>query len=185
MNTLPWEIRFEASSTLLQKIGRLRVEAWQTAVSQAANMETWLDEADQGARHWVVFEGGEPVGAARLTIHERLADLPDGESYEGMFPQEPVGPIASLNRLVVHPSARGRGISKVLDLVRLQAAEEMGCQSAILATASGPGRVQQLQGWGFQLVGEGPRFQKPPLCHLPPPAILICPLPRAAAPGSN
>jgi len=166
---------------LLRQIGRLRVEAWETETARAAEMPTWLDEFDQTARHWVVFREGTPIAAARLSVHQSLTEVPDAESYAGVFAEPPEPPIASLNRLVVHPSARGAGLSKQLDLVRLDAAESLGCCSVILSTASGPRRVSQLIGWGFELVGEGPRFHKPPLCHLPPPAVMLCRLPRIHA----
>jgi GNAT superfamily N-acetyltransferase len=166
---------------LLERSGRLRVEAWKTETSQASEMTVWLDEFDRSAQHWGVFDNGELLASARLTIQPSLADVPDAESYQGVFHALPESPIGSLNRLVVHPSARGRGLSKRLDLARLAAAENAGCRSAILATASGPHRLSQLMGWGFKLIGFGPRFQKPPLCYLPPPVVLLCPLPRFAS----
>jgi GNAT superfamily N-acetyltransferase len=169
---------------LLRQIGRLRVEAWQTETSRATEMPTWLDDSDRAARHWVVFRGGAPVAAARMSAHTSLDDVPDAESYTGVFSQPPPDPIASLNRLVVHPSARGLGLSKRLDLMRLDAAEKIGCRSVVLSTASGPRRVEQLIGWGFELIGYGPRFRKPPLCYLLPPAVLLCRLPRVRA-GSD
>ena len=163
---------------LLGRIGRLRVEAWETETSRASDMKSWLDEFDRTARHWIVFCKGVPVAAARLSVHDNLEEVPDAESYAGGFDEPPEGPIASLNRLVVHPSARRAGLSKRLDLVRLAAAEEIGCRSAIVSTSSGPRRVKQLSAWGFALAGYGPRFRKPPLCYLPPPAVLLCRLPR-------
>ena len=97
--------------TLLREIGRLRVAAWETETSRAAEMDIWLDEFDRSARHWVVFCEGMPVAAARLSVHASLAEVPDAESYADVFTQPPPAPIASLNRLVVHPSARGAGLS--------------------------------------------------------------------------
>jgi len=166
---------------LLCQIGRLRVEAWQTEVARAGEMPTWLDDCDQTAHHWVVFREDIPIAAARLSIHRSLAEVPDAESYVGLFADLPVAPIASLNRLVVHPSARGAGLSKQLDLVRLAAAERVGCRSVIVSTASGPRRVGQLMALGFAVVGIGPRFLRPPLCHMPPPVVLLCRLPRVRA----
>jgi GNAT superfamily N-acetyltransferase len=174
------ELREFASidENLLGQIGRLRIEAWQTETANAADMETWVDEFDRAARHWVVFQNARPVAAARLSIHASLETVPDAESYAGVFAEPPPGPIASLNRLVVHPATRGCGLSKKLDLIRLEAAEKSGCRSAILSTASGPRRIAQLLGCGFVLIGYGPRFRKPPLCHLPPPAVLLHRLPH-------
>ncbi len=163
---------------LLEQIGRLRVWAWATVIERATELESWVDAFDLEARHWVVYQGSDLVAAARMTIHQSLDDVPDAESYSGMFQEPPPAPIASLNRLVVHPSARRLGLSKALDVARLETAERLGCRSALLSTASGPNRVRQVQGWGFERVGYGPRFANPPLCHLPPPAVLVCRLPR-------
>ena len=166
---------------LLEKIGALRVEAWKSEAPSAAEMGTWVDAFDETARHWAVFDHGVLLASARLTTHGSLAEVPDAEAYLGMFREPPAAPVASLNRLVVHPSARGQGLSKRLDLVRLEAAENLGCQSVILSTASGTYRVRQLIGWGFELIGTGAPFQKPPLCDLPPPAVLLCRRPRLRA----
>ena len=166
---------------LLEKIGALRVEAWKAEAPSAAGMGTWLDEFDRSARHWAVFDHGILLASARLTTHGSLAEVPDAESYPGVFREPPAAPIGSLNRLVVHPSARGQGLSKRLDLIRLEAAENLGCRSVILSTASGSHRVRQLIGWGFEWIGHGAPFQKPPLCDLPPPVVLLCRLPRLRA----
>lgn len=168
---------------LLAKVGRLRVEAWETETARAAEQAVWVDEFDRVARHWVVFRDGVPVAAARLSLHDRLAEVPDSESYAGVFSVPPEAPIASLNRLVVHPSARGSGLSRRLDLMRLDAAERLGARVAILSTASGPRRVAQLVGLGFSCLGHGPKFEKPPLCYMPAPAVLLCRLPRVNASG--
>jgi predicted GNAT family N-acyltransferase len=169
----------EIDPDLLQQIGRLRVQAWETETKKAAEMVSWVDQFDRVARHWVVFDNNQPVAAARLSIHQSLSEVPDAESYAGVFEEPPPAAIASFNRLVVHPSARGAGLSKKLDRIRLVAANEAGCRSALLSTVSGPSRIRQLCGLGFELIGYGPRFQTPPLCYLPAPAVLLCTLPRA------
>lgn len=168
-------------SELLSAVGVLRVQAWEASMEQSTGMTEWLDRFDATARHWVALEQGRPIAAARMSVHETLEELPDAESYAGLFPESLPGPIASLNRLVVHPEARRQGWSRHLDLVRLAAAEKLGCRYAILGTASGPHRVSQLVGWGFALVGYGPRFRNPPLSLLPSPAVLVCQLPRSHA----
>lgn len=172
---------FNLDADLLAKVGRLRIEAWETETARAAEQAAWVDEFDRVAWHWVVFQNGSPVAAARLTLHCKVADAPDSESYAGVFCAPPETPIASLNRLVVHPSARGSGLSLRLDLIRLTAAEKLGARVAILSTASGPRRVAQLVSLGFVFLGHGPKFKTPPLCYLPPPAVLLCQLPRLHA----
>lgn len=163
---------------LLAKVGRLRIEAWATETARAAEQSVWIDEFDRVARHWVVCRDGLPVAAARLSLHQELAAVPDSESYAGVL-SSPLGtPIASLNRLVVHPSARGSGLGRRLDLIRLKAAEQLGARVAILSTSSGQRRTEALVGVGFFFLGYGPRFKTPPLCHMPAPAVFFCPLPR-------
>ncbi|RFC41737.1 MAG: hypothetical protein DVB28_002213 [Verrucomicrobia bacterium] len=174
---------FSLDADLLAKVGRLRVEAWETETARAAERSVWVDEFERVAWHWVVFRDGLPVAAARLSLHDALTEVPDSESYAGVFSTPPETPIASLNRLVVHPSARGNGLSRQLDLVRIEAAERLGARVAILSTASGQRRVAQLVDLGFVFVGYGPTFKNPPLCHLPAPAVLLCQLPRVNAGG--
>ncbi len=168
---------------MIEQIGRLRVRSWATEVPQAAAMTTWLDEFDRVGRHWAFLWNGEPVAAARLTVHKSIDEIADAENYTGMFPSSPRLPIASFNRLVVEPTVRGRGLCEKLDRIRLEAAESMGCRCAIGATPSGERRVRHMQKLGFRIVGIGCPDSSPPLCYLPPPVVLICDLPRRRNPA--
>ena len=56
---------------MIERIGELRVRAWGTAVPQANEMTTWLDELDRAARHWAFLRDGLPVAAARLSALAR------------------------------------------------------------------------------------------------------------------
>jgi hypothetical protein len=47
--------------------------------------ECWLDEFELSARDGVIFNDAEPVVAARMSVHQRLDDVPDAEIYEGVF----------------------------------------------------------------------------------------------------
>ena len=170
---------------LLAKVGRLRIEAWETETARAAEQAVWVDEFDREAWHWVVCRDGLPVAAARLSLHRKLAEVPDSESYAGVFSSPPQPPIASLNRLVVHPSARGSGLGRRLDLIRLEAAERLGAKVAILSTSSGQRRMEALAGLGFDFLGYGPSFKSRPLCYLPAPAVFCCQLPRVDTIGPS
>jgi SAM-dependent methyltransferase/GNAT superfamily N-acetyltransferase len=168
--------------TLLEKIGRLRVLAWSTVMPDAASKtDCWLDEFELVVRHWCIFHDGEPVAAARLSVHQRIEDVPDAEVYAGVFPEPPPPPIASLNRLVVHPEFRGKGFAEVLDEMRIQAAEGTGCCCRVVATPAGPKRLAQLSNAGFEPVGRP--VPEPPQHFLSGlvTQLLICRLPR----GSN
>src|SRR5207245_876274 len=117
---------------LLEKIGRLRVRAWAKFVpAVAAKTDCWLDKFELAARHWVIYHDGEPVAAARMSVHQQLEGVPDAEVYKGVFAEKLPAPIASFNRLVVHPEFRGRGLPTALDLVRIQAASASGCRCCI------------------------------------------------------
>jgi hypothetical protein len=166
---------------LLEKIGRLRVRAWATEIAQAARLETWLDRFDIDGRRWVIFRGNEPVAAARMTIHRTLAEVPEPEIFDGVFSEPLPTPIASINRLVVDPSARGLGLSRRLDSCRLEAAESSGCRCVIGESISGERRVNQLKSLGFQVAGDGIPYQGPNFYAGRPSLVLICHLPRPAA----
>jgi GNAT superfamily N-acetyltransferase len=163
---------------LLDRIGRLRVRAWSTLIPEAAAMEIWLDGFEAAARHWVVYRGDELIAAARLSVHQGIEDVPDPECFVGVFREPIPTPIASFNRLVVDPSARELGISRRLDLVRLEAAEAMGCRCAIGSTPAGEKRIRQMVELGFVVVGLGNPDHHPPCCYGPRPVVLFRPLPR-------
>lgn len=139
---------------LLEKIGRLRVLAWSTVMPDAPSRAAcWLDEFELAARHWCIFQADGPIASARMSVHHRLEEVPDAGIYEGVFATPPVPPIASFNRLVVHPQHRRRGLSRKLDLARLEAARALGCRAAILETHAGASRLRQLGELGFQVAG--------------------------------
>jgi len=179
VNSLRIEEVRSPDSDLLARIGQLRVRAWATEIEQAAAMGEWLDEFETRGCHWVVFRGEELVGAARLSIHQSLADVPDPECFVGVFPEPPPAPIASFNRLVVDPAARGTGLSRKLDELRLDFAEAQGCRCAIGSTPAGERRVRQMGELGFVVVGLGNPDLKPPCCYGPRPVVIMCRLPRA------
>jgi polyketide synthase PksL len=140
--------------TLLERIGRLRVLAWSTVMPDATRRTAcWLDEFDPVARHWCIFHDSKPVAAARISVHQRLEEVPDALIYEGVFATPPASPVASFNRLVVHPEHRGGGLSRKLDDVRLKAAISLGCRSIIVVSNVGSSRLGQLRGLGFRTIG--------------------------------
>jgi predicted GNAT family N-acyltransferase len=99
---------------MLEEIGRLRIRAWATEIPEASTMEKWLDSFDPSSRHWIIKQGDILIASARLSVHESVNQVPDRDSYKGMFRQAPPSPIVSFNRLVVAPSSRGLGLSRRL-----------------------------------------------------------------------
>jgi GNAT superfamily N-acetyltransferase len=163
---------------MIERINELRLRVYRDNIPQAKDLTSMIDDFDQIARHWAVLKDGQLAASARLSVHATLEDVPDPENYENVFPEHPPSPIASFNRLVIDPSVRGTGISSQLDLIRLEAAEAMGCRCAVGATSAGERRVTQMLRAGFVAVGIGNRDLHSPWSYLPPPMVLICYLPR-------
>src|ERR1043165_6715003 len=90
------------------------------------------DEHDAGAFHWRAYVDSLLVGAARLSIHENVADIPDLEYYRhltlGLIP-----PIGCFNRIVVLPSFRKKGIGTKM-LKRRPIFARQRCRSVIACT---------------------------------------------------
>lgn len=139
---------------LLVEINRLRARAWATDLPTAA-AEDWLDDRDVGAQHWVTMDGDVVVAAARLTIHREIDECADREAFGELLTSRVPVPIASMNRLVVQPSHRGRGLASQLDHVRLEAAARAGCRT-VLATTIARRRTEALLRRGFTMLGVGP-----------------------------
>ncbi len=131
---------------------RLRYDVWNAELLLRAEVnEAGLitDEHDAHARHWAVFNDGEIVAAARMCIHKNLVDTPDAPAFSGMMLHSPV---ATLNRLVVHRSARHFGAASLLDDQRISAARADGA-NCIVGTFP-TSRVPALKKRGFCLNGQ-------------------------------
>jgi len=127
----------------------LRYRVWSkeaSLVDSIQEMGVICDEHDTHARHWAAFScQGTLVASARLCVHEKWQDVPEGDCYKEL---ELTGPIASINRLIVEPSARNCGIAKKLDLQRIEAAKEAGA-SCIVAAPTSDLRILALKRLGF------------------------------------
>jgi GNAT superfamily N-acetyltransferase len=165
---------------LMKQIAELRVEAWRTFISIESGTQAWANPFDPIARHRVLLDTTVVVAAARLSIHKHIEEVPEAEVYRGIFPSPLPHPIASINRLVIHPRYRGRNLTTRLDEARIEAAERYGCRCIVGWTNSGDKRVAQLTSHGFQLIGKGKRIENGIVKGLVP-AILYLPLPRRAA----
>lgn len=165
---------------LLQEIGRLRVDAWATEVPDLpGKTDVWLDEYELSARHWGIFHDGRLIAAARLSVHDRLEDVPHAHVYQQAFDEPLPLPIASINRLTTHPDFRGRGCSDALDNVRMLAAEQRNCSCCVAVTPTGESRTRQLRSLGFKIkikiTSQGDFF------HEMPSDVLLCRFPRQVA----
>src|SRR5690349_12814272 len=118
------EIHPATEPAVFDAVVRLRLEAWTPQTPVPLTLDDVLDSFEQSARHWCGFDGEQVVAAARLSIHDRLEDVPEAECLHGVFASEPAGPIAFLSRLVVAATHRRRGLARELDEVRIRAAEQ-------------------------------------------------------------
>jgi GNAT superfamily N-acetyltransferase len=140
-----------AEAEVLDEIGRVRVRAWRSSRQRLlVEGERWTDPVDALGRHWAAFDGSRVVAAARLSMHGDWSTLPDAEVV-APFREWFLGPVAALNRLVVLPEARRRGLPDALDHVRIEAARAQGART-IQACAVG-GRAAALASCGFRTLG--------------------------------
>ncbi len=134
----------------LKVIGAFRYHVWQTEGFHLSDDCIWIDKYDSVATHWVVCQNNRIVGSARLTIHASIDDVPNTNDFTKLSYYY-VPPIASLNRLVVCPTSRGKGIASWLDEQRIEKAHELGANT-IIGTVPAK-RVKALAILGFVEIG--------------------------------
>jgi predicted GNAT family N-acyltransferase len=118
---------------LLTQIYQLRVEVWNNTslIKKPFSNGLWTDEHDDHAMHWAVVSDNKVLAAARLSIHKTLEELPYANLY--MDSEKLIlPPIASMNRLVIHPVAQGKGLSKEFDAVLINQARKTKCCSMVV-----------------------------------------------------
>jgi GNAT superfamily N-acetyltransferase len=156
-----------ADPDTIRRIQRLRAECWMTTGLPATVFPDgqWRDPGEEKPpfRHWAAFAGARLVAAGRLSIHERLEEAPGGH----LFAQLPVAitpPIASINRLVVHPDVRRQGLSRRFDDIRLAAARAAGARTVLAywSRVTGLARYRSLEALGFRRVSDFDFFNEPP-----------------------
>lgn len=134
----------------LEAIYRLRAAVWRETgdIAQAAFADgRWSDEHDPASTHWVFRDdAGELVAAARLSVHERLADVPEAEEYTAAGLRLE-GRIAAPARVVVAAAARRHGLaSRLLDAQDAEA-RTAGCAFAVRQSSPAMSRLLQRRGW--------------------------------------
>lgn len=137
----------------LEQIYRLRVEAWRRFLPSEPALTSWSDDLELTSRQWAIYHDGSPVGAARVSLHDTVSDVPDydGDCRVSLGAEDL--PVASLNRLVVSGFHQGMGLSEALDRVRVEAAKEMMAKSIIVSCA-GDFRGNKLRAMGFKFIGQ-------------------------------
>lgn len=133
----------------LDAIYRLRAAVWRETgdIAQAAFADgRWSDEHDPASLHWVVRDGDELVAAARLSVHERLADVPEAEEYAAVG-LELEGRIAAPARVVVAAAARRHGLAWQLLDTQDAAARAERCAFAVRQSSPAMSRLLRRRGW--------------------------------------
>jgi GNAT superfamily N-acetyltransferase len=133
----------------LDAIYRLRASVWRETgdIALAAFRDgRWSDEHDPVSTHWVIRDDDRLVAAARLSVHERLGDVPEAEEYTavGLHLQ---GRIAAPARVVVAAEARRHGLASQLLDVQDAAARDAGCAFAVRQSSPAMCRLLERRGW--------------------------------------
>jgi GNAT superfamily N-acetyltransferase len=152
----------------------LRLRSWAAQVPVPLTPDDVVDSYDEIARHWIAVADDQVIGAARLTMHDAVEEVPEAACLGEVFAQSPPRPIGFLSRLVVAPEYRRRGVGRGLDQTRIRAAEGAGCRSllALVYDVSGEARVAQLVAQGFAVRGRGHKDTHPTFSVLPAPLVL-------------
>lgn len=141
---------------LMNDIGGFRVKTWRNEKGVDPiffSKDTWTDEIDENARHWIITKNKRIVASARLSFHENIEDVPYADflkfEHRILFQSSPV---ASINRLVVDPEFRGRGFAKLLDLERIKVTQEFGIKEIVAFPQQS--RLEPLEKLGFKLISQ-------------------------------
>lgn len=135
-------------SYLLQEIGRLRVNAWQTIAGLAPSTtgDTWLDDLEAESYHFYVVFDGVLIAASRLSLITDIAEVTMHAVFREYFTPEP--PFWYLTRLVVHPEYQKLGLMHKLDAIRWTTARQILPSTRVYTITNGQ-RTEYLLNMGF------------------------------------
>ena len=138
----------------MQEIGQLRYVAWKDI--DGINKEFfskgyWIDDLDKNSLIWVISYKESIVASARLSFHRHFDSIPwkDGIPIEAR--NSLVMPVASMNRLVVHPDFQRRGLSRPLDKARIEEAKKQKMKTIIAEPTIC--RISVIDTYGFKDYG--------------------------------
>lgn len=140
---------------IIGSIQELRADVWRAKGLSSCNFPDGriLDNHDVFATHWAVFDDKSVIAAARLSIHVAIEESPYPHYFArpSWIHEKIVFPLASMDRLVVAKDARGQGLARELDSVRISYAKNAGCKTIVLVVheLSGQGRLDALRDLGF------------------------------------
>jgi len=138
---------------IIDEIGVLRIVSWKDEKGVDPvffSKPTWIEDADCVGKHFAILHKEKVVASARMTFHTTLESVP---YYDLLLNHELPYlkfPIASINRLVVHPDFRRKGFSNILDLARINSCLENKINHIIAQPQDI--RVEPLQKLGFEII---------------------------------
>lgn len=151
----PFEIKYTQDPNIIPELGCARVEAWLQAGAQFGQgflpqHNSWIDDLDflPETHHWVALIEGRVVGAARLSRHESIENIPNKPHFRH-FEDQLSFPTWAISRLFVQKDFRGLGIGRALDEARLKFAASFKENMGVLAYACGEHRQRSLSRYGF------------------------------------
>jgi predicted GNAT family N-acyltransferase len=122
---------------------------------QGVDPDLEVDDHEDEATHFVAYEGGEPVGVARLREYN------SGE-YEGPASREYDEPVAKVERMAVLPGYRERGIGRaILRSVEAHARERGFERARLHGQVRSAGFYEAL---GYERIGE--EFEEAGIPHV-------------------
>ncbi len=145
----------------LTSIYNLRLDAWKTRldVSSKNIIEYLIDEFDEAALHWAIYNGREPVASCRLNISTNFRELPDSDCIQGDISAYK-SPFFMLGRLVVCKHYRQTGLSRVLISERLKYICDHYTAGTIFTATYNPHLIRVFSQYGFQ-IPDGYEFISP------------------------
>ena len=150
MITTPYTPKPLCDNKRLQEIYKLRVDCWENSnekqfINRTYFPNGWFDEYDETAYHWIVEDNNMIIASARVCI---LEEIPN--DFKSLLLTDK-RPIAYFSRLVIHPRYRGRGITLLLDKIRIEFLRSFKIPFAIIAVNIE--RINSLKKQGFVEVG--------------------------------
>lgn len=147
----------------IEDIGRLRYLAWKDVEGINRDFFSkgyWIDEWDKTSLIWIIKFNKIIIASARLSIHHNIESIPWNDCIPSEARELLITPLASMNRLIVHPDFRKRGLSRPLDLVRIHTAKEKKMKTIIAEPTTA--RISTIQRYGFRYYGRFGRIPEMP-----------------------
>lgn len=141
----------EERVAMLRQIEAFRLNVWRQLIgADAATARFATERFDYTGWHIVHRSRGEIIATGRLLVVDELEQVPDLCSF-APYVKRMDFPIGFLNRLVVHPMHRRKGLGRRVNSQRLELSERLGVREVWVEVQDN--RVGSMQRLGFEEVG--------------------------------